>query len=352
SASPPPLDSPSDLVSPLVVSADPPGPAWWKVTKGDSTLWIIGMPAYVISGGQGPFDQSLLRRRLTGANVFVPPIALPPTPWISVGEIHYVPRMGCSGNGYGKSGSEAECDSWYEPFGRQFWNDPIRWDIPLALVRRGQAPPGLAVGDLSPEVQARLTAVTQQLKAVKIRLSPPINLSLPQKDWSVTYATAQIVYAELRLLGINHMTGVAALTQAATALKTKVLPVPFDAKPYTDAYLAGPLAPQAACLEAVLGQGTDLGRSRLLAAYQAWAIGDVPNALGVWGCLEARTAVYGGVVKATVPVLEKQLISPGKSVAGVELIPLLMKGGVIEQLQAAGYTVEGPMVEAAKADAG
>ncbi|MDB5441180.1 MAG: hypothetical protein JWM33_3607, partial [Caulobacteraceae bacterium] len=35
---------PPDIVTGLVVQAATPGPAWWKVTNGSSTVWILGTP--------------------------------------------------------------------------------------------------------------------------------------------------------------------------------------------------------------------------------------------------------------------------------------------------------------------
>ena len=50
-----------------MVRAATPGPAWWKVSDADSTIWVLGLPA-----GYTPttlaWDRSVLQKRLTGAH--------------------------------------------------------------------------------------------------------------------------------------------------------------------------------------------------------------------------------------------------------------------------------------------
>jgi hypothetical protein len=40
-----PLEDPdANIVEELVVQAKSPGPAWWKVSDEDTTVWILGSP--------------------------------------------------------------------------------------------------------------------------------------------------------------------------------------------------------------------------------------------------------------------------------------------------------------------
>ena len=64
-----PVDSQANLVEELIVNARLPGPAWWKVSDGDTTVYVMGVPAFAPQ--KLDFDDSVLRRRLDGANVLI-----------------------------------------------------------------------------------------------------------------------------------------------------------------------------------------------------------------------------------------------------------------------------------------
>jgi hypothetical protein len=49
-----PVDSQANLVEELIVNARLPGPAWWKVTDADTTVYVLGVPALVPKDKQGP----------------------------------------------------------------------------------------------------------------------------------------------------------------------------------------------------------------------------------------------------------------------------------------------------------
>ena len=71
-AAPPPssagavADPEGAIVSELVVQAKEPGPAWWRVSDADTTVYILGMPDGPVPRGVN-WDRSVLERRLTGA---------------------------------------------------------------------------------------------------------------------------------------------------------------------------------------------------------------------------------------------------------------------------------------------
>ena len=66
-----PQDPDAVLVEELVVTAREIGPAWWRVSDGDSTVYVMGVPS-VIPKGSG-WDPSVLERRLEGANRVILP---------------------------------------------------------------------------------------------------------------------------------------------------------------------------------------------------------------------------------------------------------------------------------------
>lgn len=66
----PVADPEGAIVSELVVQAKEPGPAWWRVSDKDTTVYILGMPDGPVPRGVN-WDRSVLERRLTGANAAI-----------------------------------------------------------------------------------------------------------------------------------------------------------------------------------------------------------------------------------------------------------------------------------------
>lgn len=73
SASAQAIDDPqANVVEALVVSAKLPGPAWWRVSDADTTIYILGMPPALPK--DMAWDRSVVERRLDGAfAVLTPP---------------------------------------------------------------------------------------------------------------------------------------------------------------------------------------------------------------------------------------------------------------------------------------
>lgn len=66
------MDDPeANLVEALVVSAKLPGPAWWRISDADTTVYILGTPGSTPKGMA--WDSSVVDRRLKGAFTLLTP---------------------------------------------------------------------------------------------------------------------------------------------------------------------------------------------------------------------------------------------------------------------------------------
>ena len=63
------IDLGDTVVRELTIVAPDVGPAWWKVSKGEATVWILGLPPKTPRGMK--WDQSTLRRRVKGARLML-----------------------------------------------------------------------------------------------------------------------------------------------------------------------------------------------------------------------------------------------------------------------------------------
>jgi hypothetical protein len=110
-----PDDPEGTVVAELVVRAATPGPAWWKVSDADSTVWVLGLPA-----GYTPtklaWDRSVLQKRLTGARSLM----APPMGSVSI-----------QGSGWKAAGMVARMAP-----GVRWTNGNIEKDLPPALATR------------------------------------------------------------------------------------------------------------------------------------------------------------------------------------------------------------------------
>lgn len=68
-------DPEADILPEVLVLAKAPGPAWWRVSRGESVVWIMGSPAAPLPKGMN-WDRKTLDRRLTGAQALLTPPAI------------------------------------------------------------------------------------------------------------------------------------------------------------------------------------------------------------------------------------------------------------------------------------
>jgi TraB/PrgY/gumN family len=292
-----PVDSQANLVEELIVNARLPGPAWWKVSDADTTVYVMGMPAFVPD--KLDFDDSVLRRRLDGANVLI--IGQQPEFRI-LSLLALIPGRG-------------------KPF---LMDRPMRETLP-------------------PDLRARLE---RQLAAQK----KPLNEFDDLKP-----ALAGFMIAEGR--GGNVTMTLDELTKRIRSLaKDKDLKSAPRIKKLDDYDLIGlvkslseaPPPLQELCLDAGLRQAEN-GLASVRETADQWARGQVREVVsadrGFQRCLASTPWIarqfkdgQDDAVEAIATALKK----PGKAVAIIELRSLLSRDGVLDRLRAKGFTVTPP----------
>ena len=291
-----PNDPDAVLVEELVVTARLPGPAWWTVSNGASTVYVLGAPS--LAPKRMDWDRSLFERRLAGANLVILPFQ----------DIH-VTITGA--------------------FGAAFNFMRLRGGGPFEATLEGPT-------------KARFISE-------RTRLGEPAE----------HYATRNPLAAGLVLAtdyrektGLTTSDPTKLIKLLATRAKRPISQKSYDIGPLMGAVLRTAPAAGRACFEEVLAQA-EAGPGVTHAAARAWATGDVRGALANERTYERCIALVPGAqafdarVKADqVAAIELALKQPGHAIAVVPLRPLLAQGGVLDQLRSKGFTVTTPGDEA------
>ncbi|MDB5439695.1 MAG: hypothetical protein JWM33_2122, partial [Caulobacteraceae bacterium] len=206
------------------------------------------------------------------------------------------------------------------------------------MVTPDDAPPGYRVEDLPQSERVDLEEVTALYS--RQEFSPT---QMPQGKWSIVYSGHQLTDALSASVGLQGSFLTDQLGQFARSAGVPAKAIAVDFTAAERAYIEGPSEVQAACLDTIINQARS-GQAPIVKSLEAWAHGDLPNSFAQVGCLEDKTAIYGQIADATAQTIRSYLNQPGDTVAAVELIPLLMNGGVIEQLKGWRYSISGPEV--------
>lgn len=288
------LDDPeATVVEALVVSAKLPGPAWWRITDADTTVYILGTP--------GPlpkdlaWDRSVLERRLDGAFAVV------------TGPI---------------------------------WQAGVT-DLPALLKLRKTMKDDGGWARREPELAAR----TQ-------RAWTALNPKDPDgwKDWKPAMIAMQLGGKAVKQAGLQGGEPARSVQDLARKRRVKARPAAVHkAMPMLKSLVrehsetAG-LTCLAETLDAI-----DAGVGPRRAAAQAWSQGRVKAALAAPRDAERCELLMPGVADARrqsvddeVEALAGLLKTPGHAVALYSMRGLVAEGGVLEKLRARGITVRTP----------
>lgn len=292
----PAVDDPeATILSDLLVIAPTQGPAWWRVSKGDSVVWILGMPT-----GPTPkslsWDQRALERRLTGARG----VLLPPQGTVSIG---------------GK-----------------------REDRPsiLRMLPGLRQVNGNVEKDMPPPLGERFSQVRTRLKRSVSRYATPLPLTASFKlhgDFT-TWAGLE------RSMTWNQAVALAKRQRVPSIKPAKINVGTFSA---ASVDLSRPEA--AACFDAML-DSSEVPVEQYRAAALGWAKGDLKVAISAprepWGICENRLFQQGYTrhsIEAQTTAIETALKTPGKVVALSHLRTLLADEGILDRLAAKGYDI-------------
>ncbi|MCA3746948.1 TraB/GumN family protein [Phenylobacterium sp.] len=287
-----PPDPDADLIEELVVTARFPGPALWRVSRGEARVWVLGVPSLAPKRQQ--WDRQLFERYLSGAGQVILPF---------------------NGLRVRLAGSPGAAVSY----------------LRLRSVRPFEA--GLAPAERDRFAAAR-NAIGQPPGRYPTQ-SPLAAALILAGDWRERHDLTPTDPTKLiRLLA--RRTG-----------KT-VVQRTYDLGPLLGAVARTPEPAGRACLEAVLAE-VEAGPEAIRAASRAWARGDVAGALAAertWErCIAAApgAAAFDALVKADLASdIRRALSTPGSDIAVVPLRPLLSEGGVLDRLRREGFTVETP----------
>ena len=290
-----PLPDPeAHIVEELVVQARERGPAWWRVSDADTTVYILALPETDIPPGLA-WDPSVLDRRLKGANALI-------------------------GGSVAMDASVRDAPALYRMYRRMKSKIPMEQTLPAPLA-------------------ARFAAAREKAGQPAKRYA----------GWAPIAAGAMLM-GDVERTGPPWRDAEAAVRRKANRLR---LPrrnsARYDAMPYIRAAYAS-LTPQTQhhCLAEALTYVED-GDTQAARAARGWARGDVAEALTAPRGIDKCLLVLGGgaelwrrTVKDHAGDIEAALKAPGHAVAMVRLRQLLAQDGVIATLEARGIRVTGP----------
>jgi hypothetical protein len=284
--------APGVVLGEVVVTARSPGPAWWRVGKGQSLVWVLGLPDGLPKGFG--WDARSLDQHLAGARRAIGP-AVATASLLAIPAALSLER-------------------------RMRTKAPIEADLPLQL-------------------RARFLAAAAALH------HPPSRYD----RWNGLVAGLVMIRDFEHEAGVDPEAPFPMIARAAEARGLK--PRPAATYKALDMLRTGAAELDGEVEQACLGDALDeieAGRARALRDAEAWARGDIRQAqgaqVGAERCFdrlpETARVSRQSAADETAAILAA-LQQPGPSVAFLSLRRLLAKDGVFDQLEAKGVDVEG-----------
>jgi hypothetical protein len=287
-------DPEAKVVEELVVQAVEPGPAWWRVVDGDTTVYVLAVADDEVPADLA-WDQRFLERRIKGANSLI------------------------LGVGVGLTGG-------------------VR-DLPALIRARSRLKSKTPMEDgLPPPLRARFVAARERAGQPAKRYAgwqPLIAGEMLQDDLAGRTKTRSVV-SGARALAKQHKVRL-------------VQPARYPIAPFLQSAMSS-LTPalHQQCLTNALDDA-DAGPGRARAALQGWARGDTAAALNMPRGFDKCVLLVGGgaelwrrSVSDLAGAIQQDLAKPGHAVAVVNLRLWLAEDGLATQLKSRGVRVLGP----------
>ena len=280
------------LLEELIVVARLPGPAWWTVSNGATTVYVLGSPS--LAPKHMAWDRAVFDRRLAGANAVLLPVQ----------------------------------------------------DVKVTVTGAfGAAFNYLRLRSGGPFEESLDAATKARFVAARSTLGQPAK-HYPTKNALAAGLILDADYHDKFELTTTDPTKLIKLL--AGRAKVPIVQHSYDLGPLMGQMLKTPDGAGRSCFNEVLQQ-VEGGPGGTQAAARAWAAGDVRGALANERTYERCIALVPGAgvfdtrMKADVVAdLETALKRPGHAIAVVPLRPLLSQGGVLDQLRSKGFKVTTP----------
>ncbi|MDC7682636.1 TraB/GumN family protein [Asticcacaulis sp. BYS171W] len=283
----------SDITE-VVVRAPAAGPAMWKLTRGQSTVWVLG--TLIVVPENLKWDQKRLARALNGAHVLITPAVSRSDP-AQAGQLQALSKLPANGRLY---------EVLSEPVYARFEATVQREHLSINDYIRFQ--PVIAAGNLSRDA---LSAHGLSAMALYEQMTTVVRKSKVRTRRAGSYDYSALIAYYVSL-------------DAAQA--------------------------EACVVNGLDGLDYDLRTTQSMA--KAWATGDLPAVMRLYREPDFLTCVLSGettadmyqtyAIDSMTAAIGAALDTPGKSVAIVPFDDLLRKDGVLDRLKAEGVEITAP----------
>ena len=271
-------DPETTVVADLVVVAPTGGPAWWKVTRGESTVWIFGLPPAPMPTGM-KWDRAPLERRLRGARALI----VPTTDW----------------SGFPDDGTRT-----------------LPYLAPPHLARKVEAASALLESPIDPGLQGTVGALIY-LRPAYYRFYDLSHEVTPVVETAARRARVPILAQEVRRYFWTAQDVDPENPRMAECIEGVLQDVAIDPALYVKAGEAWAKGDVATLLSVAPRVSAKL-------------------------CSHLFPSQWERSVDYNTRAIEEALKSPGKTLAALHIPQLVAEDGVLERLRKAGYTVSDP----------